>query len=525
MPEDAFGVLAELTIETGDRWGDVAVDWQVADAMQVLAGERPFTYVTRPRGASKTSDAAGCALAWLLTAGPHSRGYWAASDRDQAALAIDTIRGFVERTPMLGDRVEVQTHRVIARASGASLETVPADAASSWGLRPSLLIADEFAWWANTPQPRQLWDSLSSAVAKSTTARLLVITSPSDPSHFSHEVLRHARGDALWEVRELTGLVPWLDPLRVDEQRRRLPEAMFRRLFLGEWAEGEEKLATAGDVDACVTHSGPLGYDASHHYVVGVDLGVKRDRTAVAVAHRDGDRVVVDLVAVWKGTRLRPVSLEAVEEFIGQASRSYGGAELIADPWQSIGMLERLRGQGVRASEFTFSQQSVGRLASTMVNLLRDRALGLPDDDELLDELRAVRLVERSPGSWRIDHLAGQHDDQVIAIAIAAQHLLREPQYAAPFAGPIIWDGGGRGGGRGGGIPLSRWQHEHVDEFDARRADHLRTRRALREVCPECLAETAARRAAAAAPPPAPTPERVGSFLITRDPNRPRRSQ
>lgn len=506
----ARDVLAALRLEDGRAWGDAVADFQLGDALAVLEGSRPYTFATRPRGGSKTTDAGGVALAWLLTAPPGARGFWAAADREQAALGLDTIRGFIERSPALQGQVEVQAHKVIA-SSGASVETLPADAASSWGLRPELLIVDEFAWWGDTPAPRQFWESISSAVAKSSTARMLVITSPSDPAHFSHGVLAEARSSELWTVSEQVGLVPWLDPARVGEQERRLPEAMYRRLFLGEWCEGEETLAPAADVDACIAHSGPLDPVSGTRYAMGADLGVRKDRTAIAVAHLDAERrVVVDRVSVWKGSRLRPVSLNEVEEWIEQASRSYNGAELACDPWQAISMIERLRGKGVKAEEFTFSSASTSKLAGTMVDLLRGRRLALPDDPEFIAELRAVRLVERSPGQFRIDHASGQHDDQVIAVALAAQHLLREPEYGSPETGPNPFD-----------VP-SWWQGGHVPRGDPRHDDHRRTVAWMRRHnrgygCEECVAEAVAREARQKARDEAPPEvERRGRFLIEK---------
>jgi hypothetical protein len=67
-----------------------------------------------------------------------------------------------------------------------------------------------------------------------------------------------------------------------------------------------------------------------------------------------------------------------------------------------------------------------------MIDLLRGGRLGLPDDDELLDELRGVRLVERTPGVYRLDHAPGKHDDRAIAVALAAQHLLRRRKSGVP---------------------------------------------------------------------------------------------
>ena len=59
-----------------------------------------------------------------------------------------------------------------------------------------------------------------------------------------------------------------------------------------------------------------------------------------------------------------------------------------------------------------------------MLQLLRERALRLPDDEALLGELASVKLRESSPGVYRIDHDADKHDDRAVALALAAQRLL-----------------------------------------------------------------------------------------------------
>ena len=98
------------------------------------------------------------------------------------------------------------------------------------------------------------------------------------------------------------------------------------------------------------------------------------------------------------------------------------------DPWQAAQLGQNLRRRRVPVSDFTFSQQAIGRLALTLYRLLRDHLLDLPDDPDLIDELATVRLVERSPGMWRIDDGGGgRHDDRVISLVLAAHHLLTQP--------------------------------------------------------------------------------------------------
>ena len=132
---------------------------------------------------------------------------------------------------------------------------------------------------------------------------------------------------------------------------------------------------------------------------------------------------------------------------------SYGRAHIVLDPWQTVGLAQRLSGRGLRVEEFAFTQQSVGRIAGTLYGLLRDRALAIPDDEDLIDELAHVRLRETAPGVFRLDHDPGRHDDRAISLALAATHLLREPEYGPWGLGPNIW-------GEHGGLKAP-WHPEH----------------------------------------------------------------
>jgi hypothetical protein len=59
--EPALGVRALLVLESGARYGEVATPWQWADSEAFLDVDSPvrFHFQTRPRGGSKTDDAAG----------------------------------------------------------------------------------------------------------------------------------------------------------------------------------------------------------------------------------------------------------------------------------------------------------------------------------------------------------------------------------------------------------------------------------------------------------------------------------
>jgi hypothetical protein len=437
-------MLGVLPLADGRPWGAVATDWQRADAEAVLDVAGPaMHWLGRPRGGAKTSDAAAIAVAaHVAQAPPGARSYAVAADADQAGLLLDSVRGMLLYRPVLRSIMRVEARRVVFLRDGeavSTLDVVPADEASAYGLRPWLLIADELAVWPSTSGAKGLWAAMVSALPKVPGSRLVVLTSAGSPDHWSHKVLEKARTRRRWRVSEIPGPVSWIDAEALDEQRSLLTESQFERLHLNRWVAAEDRLTTPEQVRACVGHWGPLEPVVGRSYVLGLDVGLTSDRTALTVAHHEvrppGATVVVDRQWVWEGSKANPVQLAEVEEVAYQASRSYFGAPLVADPYQAVMLCQHLRRRNVRVREFTFSSGSVGRLALTLYRLLRDGALDLDgDDEELLTELCRVRLVERQPGVYRIDHASGEHDDRVISCALAANALVER---GAPAPGSV----------------------------------------------------------------------------------------
>jgi phage terminase large subunit-like protein len=443
---DALDLLSSLVLPDGHRWAEVAETFQWQDARTVLDPDSatPYSFLTRARGGSKTTDLAGMALAVMLAQLPSaSRLYGLAADRDQGRLLVDAIAGYAQRTPELRGAIRVEQYRVHAPRFRSVLEVLAADAPSAWGLLPDFVVVDEIGQWGTTGSPRRIWEAVSSSVAKKRGARLCVLTTSGDPAHWSRKVLDHALADPLWYVHEVPGPPPWMDEERLAEQRRRLPESSYRRLFMNEWMATDDALASPDEIAACVLLDGPVPQQRGRRYVVGLDLGLKRDRSVACVCHAEpverlpwgetrpltvGARVVLDRIEVWEGSRRNPVRLADVETWVAEASIAYNRAQVVFDPWQAHGTMQRLAARGIRTIEFAFTAQSVGRLASTLLLLLRNGALALPDDEALLDELANIRVRESAPGALRLDHDADKFSDRVIALSLAAQTLIARPQ-------------------------------------------------------------------------------------------------
>ena len=207
----ALEVLSALVLEDGSRWGSVAEPWQVEDAKAILDMTGPRRhFLTRPRGASKTSDLGGIAIALMLEAPPSSRSYAFGADRDQAGLLMDSITGLLGRTSEVRGALKADQWKLLNPKTDATLTIMASDESSAWGLRPHFVIVDELANWRTTRGPRELWRALYSSLPKVADSRLVVLTSAGDPAHWSHKILTSAISHPSWRVNQVHGPTPWV---------------------------------------------------------------------------------------------------------------------------------------------------------------------------------------------------------------------------------------------------------------------------------------------------------------------------
>lgn len=433
---EALSLLAGLVLEDGRRWSEVAAPFQWDDARAVLdpAPDDPRQhFLTRPRGGSKTTDLAGvCLAALLVQLPPASRTYWVASDRDQGRIGVDALAGLVARSGLVS-AVRVDQWRATVSRSGSTLEVLAADAPGAHGLQSVFTVVDEATQWPGDAAHRGVWEALTSGSGKMPGARFVTISTPGDPAGWMAKVYRHVERSSMWRTNPVRGPLPWVDPAFLEDQRGLLTDSAFARLHLGVWSESESRLVGVEDLRRAVRLDGPQGYVPGHRYYLGLDVGVTNDRCVVAVCHAESEadgrrRVVLDFMRRWSGSRRHPVDLTEVEETVAALSAAYarqGRAKVRADPWQAIGLAQRLRSRGVPVEEWSFTAQRYATMAQTLFTLLRDGLLWLPDDEMLLDELATVRLKETgSTGLLRVDHESGAHDDQVVALAFAATACL-----------------------------------------------------------------------------------------------------
>jgi hypothetical protein len=398
--------------------------WQRVAGISADGGSNR-AYLERPRGHSKTTDLAVMVI-WALAFCPRQvSGIWAAGDRDQASLGLKALGVLIRLNPWLGDRLDVQNHRVVNTKTGSSLTVISSDASTSYGHLVDFIVIDELTHWSDKAG-EDLWHSLFSAAAKKSNCMLVTISNAGLGRGTSWQwgVREKARTREDWYFSRLDGpKASWMSRSILDEQRDLLPEKVFRRLFYNDWSDDTGDLLRSSDIEAACTLPGPaMGRGRGHHLVTcGVDIGIVRDSSAVTVVAGNFE---TQRVALLNTTSWSPrdhggeIPIELVENHIRVMQQTYVIDRIIFDTWQFEGTAQKLANEGFNLTRWKNAPSSQHMMANTLLKLFYERRIDLYPDHLMLQDLRTLSIVERN-GKLRIEAPRNEsgHCDRALAMA------------------------------------------------------------------------------------------------------------
>ena len=390
-----------------------------------------------PKKNGKSTLAAGVAAYGLLGDGePEAEVYSCAGDKDQAKIIFKQTRKAFERSPMLRKEVKIYKDAIERRDGRGFYQVLSADAPTAHGLNAHYVIWDEL--W--NQRSYDLWEALTHSPARRQPLHFVVTYAGYD--EYSGNLLydlyqRGLKGEdprmhMFWTHDNLAS---WVSREYLDQQKSRLPEHIYKRLHENRWVGGIGAFLSREDVDSCIdtTLGQQLGGNNAH-YFVGVDLGLSKDRTVVAVCHKDRktERIVLDNIRTWQGSKTEKVNIEEVEDWILFLTKNFRPIDsVLVDPWQAQNSIQRLKRQHVPIEEFQFTATNVTKLSSELFSLFKNRRISIFDYRPLVQELMTAKIVEKSYG-FRIDHTSGGYTDHLMALGMAAMHadtkIVREPR-------------------------------------------------------------------------------------------------
>ena len=290
--------------------------------------------------------------------------------------------------------------------------------ASVRGIRAACAVVDELAYFVATdgrPTDTEMLRAVRTRLA-TTGGKLLILSSPYAQAGALWNLHRkhHGREDSPTLVWQATA--PEMNPTLPTDYLERMeledPEA-YRSEVLGEFRAGVstflDSAALADVVEAGVRERQPVDGVRYTGYVDAAS-GSGKDSFGLGIAHKDGERVVLDVCRSWKP----PFNPSGAIAEASDLLRRYRISTATGDKYAPGFVAEGFRKHDItyRASERTTSETYL-----ELLPLVNSGAVVLLDHPHLLRELRGLERKRGAAGRDRVDHRPGAHDDRAVAAA------------------------------------------------------------------------------------------------------------
>lgn len=391
-----------------------------------------------PKKNGKSTIAAGLAIWALLCDDPNPEVYICSGDLDQSRVIFRMIEFMLRRNERLKKLVYVKKDLIERNDQRGFLKAMASDADTAHGTNPSFVIFDEL--W--NQQSERLFSAMTLPPTRKEPMSFIISYAGYDKDSLLYRLYQMGKKKTdrqMFFFHSTDNLASWVSKEYLKRQKIILPPFEYARMHEAKWTDAQNAFLDSADIDKCVDRDllPNVKADPRFLYFLGLDLGLKNDRTVATITHYDYnlEAVVLDEIAFWEGTQQTPVDVKTVEDYILDAHQRFNFNKIICDPWQAMQLIQNLRSKRLPIEEFSFSGQNVNRLASNIFNLFHNRRIKIFEHKNLINELKTVQATQTSYG-FRIDHRSGKHDDFVISLGLAALFAV---QYQKPKTLPEVW--------------------------------------------------------------------------------------
>jgi len=204
---------------------------------------------------------------------------------------------------------------------------------------------------------------------------------------------------------------PFVSDSFLEEQKRSLPEAIYRQEYLAEFQDSEGAVFTNIDGSCILTQwQEPTG-----RLYAGLDIGTKQDYTVMCIMDELG-RVVY----MWRD---RNLPYNAIVSKVVSIAKTYKPSVFLCEA-NGVGdpVYEQIKREYSRTEPFITTNKSKENMVRRLIGDMEDNALELPSPTlfpALYHELQSYEYQILPSGTIRYTHPNGLHDDAVDALMLA----------------------------------------------------------------------------------------------------------
>jgi hypothetical protein len=341
-----------------------------------------------------------------------------AADRQQAAIIFKYVRAFLNANRMLSKLIENERAESIDLSNRVTISVVTCSYRSVRGFTAAAIICDEIAFWRSDDgrnPATEVLRALRPSMGTIPDSLLLAISSPYSRSGPLWDVFNRHHGqddsDVLCWQAATTVMNPTISQEIIDRDLALDPEAA-RAEWLAEFRSDLEAFLPESAIQAVTIQDRfELAPVSGAHYSAFVDpSGGRNDAAALAIAHVDNGRVILDLARKWPSPHDPAVVVKEEVDILKTYHVSSVRGDRYAGGWPEQEFLKH--GIGYRAAE-----KDKSSLYLDFLPLVLSGKVELLDNKHLFAELRSLERRTRKGGRDLVDHPPRQHDDLCNAVA------------------------------------------------------------------------------------------------------------
>jgi hypothetical protein len=389
------------------------VDWHPFPYQEKLLTDQSKRIVSCwGRQCGKTTTVAVKAIYYTYT-NPGATVLVASPSMRQSTIMLDRIQELIENSFILRQGVAKQTRTEIHLLNNSLVVALPCSENLLRGYTANLIVCDEAAF-----MPEQTITQVMFPMLSTTGGTAIFLSTPWGKNHFFHKAYTNPN----YSIHTAKSTeCPLITPEFLQEQKRILPDQIYRSEYLAEFTEPAYCFFPYDLIRNCIDPTleqiSDLTIAPHAEYYAGVDLGKLNDHTVIAIIKHDQD----PLKLVYIHEYPLDTSYSHIMGELANANKRMQFQKLLIDQ-TGVGepITEELKNQDITNTEgITFTTQTKEKLLNNLKLAMQKNKLRLPYNRQLIEQINQQQYEYTKTGHLTFTHPQGTHDDQLWALSLA----------------------------------------------------------------------------------------------------------
>ena len=379
--------------------------WQKNVIEKFADSEHKFGVISIGRQAGKSLLAQNLMLYWLLS-NPGQKGCWITPIYKQSGKTFQELTNAANEIITKSNKSELSIEFI----NGSTLIFLSSERPDSIrGFSFNYVVVDEASFVSEQAINEAIFPTLS-AIGK----KCLMISTPKGKNWFYSYFIRGLNDNH--EVISFMGRStdnPFISQTFIEEQRKSLPDSIFRQEYLAEFTDAGSDVFTNVD-GVCIRNNWDVP-QRNERYYFGVDTGLTHDYSVLTILSESG--------RVAKIIRINGVPFEEIgKSFVTELKRytilgGYVESNSIGYP-----MFELIKSEIKGTKDFYTTNDTKNQGIRNLIYKIQSGELELPSKDffpHLYNELNAYSYKVNANGLITFNAPSGYFDDCVISLMLA----------------------------------------------------------------------------------------------------------